>query len=336
MNFALKILFLTAAPMAAFSQYLPGAQPQTQPQRQQPVSIEIDGYAAKVNDQVITRGEVREAMAPLLPELYRQYKGPQLEEELKKAFMSARNEIVERTLIMEAFNQRGGGIPDQYVNDEIKRVINDRFKGDKAMFEQVLAEQKKTRVEYMKMIREQMAVGMMISEEVSRRARITPSQIRAEYEKNKEIYFIPEKVKYSVIVLNKGATPEDQTVKKEEAAKVRQRLVDGADFGETAKEVSEGSRAADGGSFPWMQPKDVRKELRETLRILPAGEISEIINTDTQLYLVKVEARRQPGYKTFDEVREDLKNALTAKERARLKKRWIERLRSDNYIVIYE
>ncbi|MDF7826076.1 peptidyl-prolyl cis-trans isomerase [Pontiellaceae bacterium B12227] len=322
--------------MTAFSQYLPSAQPQSQLQPQQPVSIEIDGYAAKVNDQVITRGEVREAMAPLLPELYRQYKGPQLETELKRAFVSARNEIVERTLIMEAFKERGGAIPDQYVNDEIKRTINERFKGDKAMFEQVLSEQKKTREEYMEVIREQMAVGMMISEEVSRRARITPAQIRAEYERNKEIYFIPEKVKYSVIVLNKGATPEDQAVKKEEATKVRQRLIDGADFGETAKEVSEGSRAADGGSFPWMQPKDVREELRETLQTLPAGEISEIINTETQLYLVKVEARRQPGYKTFDEVRENIKNALTAKERERLKKRWIERLRDDHYIVLYD
>ncbi|MDF7800528.1 peptidyl-prolyl cis-trans isomerase [Pontiellaceae bacterium B1224] len=335
MKFASSILVLSALPVAVFSQYLPGVQPQPQ-QIQQPVSIEIDGYAAKVNDRVITRGEVREAMAPVLPEIYRQFQGAQLEEELERAFLKAREDIVERALIMEAFKERGGAIPDQYVNDEIKRVITEQFKGDKAMFEQVLAEQKKTREEYMTMIREQMAVGMMINEEVTRRARITPEQIREEYEENKETYFIPEKVKYSVIVLNKGATPEDQAVKLEEMQKIRQRLVDGADFNETAKEVSEGSRAADGGAFPWMQPKDVREELRESLQTLPVGEISAIIDTDTQLYLVKVDARRQPGYKSFDEVREDIKNALTAKERNRLMKRWIDRLRSVNYIILYD
>lgn len=334
MKFAFTILFLSALPVAVFSQFLPGMQPQTQPQ--QPVSIEIDGYAAKVNNRVITRGEVREAMAPILPELYRQFQGAELEEQLELAYTKAREDIVERVLIMEAFKERGGTIPDQYVNDEIKRVITERFKGDKAMFEQILSEQKKTREEYMTVIREQMAVGMMINEEVSRRARITPEQIRQEYEQNKEIYFIPEKVKYSVLVLNKGATPEDQAVKREEMQAIRQRLLDGADFGETAKEVSEGSRAADGGAFPWMQPKDVREELRESLRTLPVGELSEPINTDTQLYLVKVDARRQPGYKTFDDVREDIKRALTAKERERLKSRWIERLRSDNYIILYD
>lgn len=332
MNSALKIFLFALLPLTAFAQFLPGAQPQPQ----QPVSIEIDGYAAKVNDRVITRGEVREAMAPLLPEIYRQFTGAALEAELQKAFNNARKEIIERALIMNAFTERGGGIPDQYVNDEIKRVINDRFKGDKAMFEQQLAEQKRTRAEYMEIIREQMAVGMMINEEVSRRARITPEQIRAEYDNNKENYFIPEKVKYSVIVLNKGESPEDQAVKMEQAQNTRKKLIEGADFAETARAISEGSRAAEGGEFPWMQPKDVREELREPLRNQPSGEISEIIETDSQLYLLKIDARRQPGYKPFDEVRNDIKNVLTAKERERLRARWIERLRKNNYIVIYD
>lgn len=329
MKFALKLLICLSLPVVAPGQILPG-------NPQKPVSIEIDGYAAKVNDRVITRGEVREALAPLLPELYRQFQGAKLEEELEKAFNKARDEIVERALIMEAFKARGGQIPDQYVNDEIKRVINDRFNGDKALFEQVLTEQKKTREEYMDKMREQMAVGMMINEEVARRARVTPQQVREAYETNKELYFIPEKVKYNVIVLNKGATPEDQAVKLEEIQDIRQRLIDGADFAETAKEFSEGSRAADGGAFPWMQPKDVRQELQETLGILPAGEISEIIETESQYYLLKIEARRQPGYKSFDEVRNDIKKQLTAKERDRLKARWLKRLRDNNYVIIYD
>jgi parvulin-like peptidyl-prolyl isomerase len=299
-------------------------------------SIEIDGYAARVNDRVITRGEVREALAPVLPELYRAYQGAQLEKELEKAFVKARDELVERALIMEAFSARGGAIPDQYVNDEIKRVIRDRFKGDNALFEQVLSEQKKTREEYMDTIREQMAVGMMFSEEVSRRARVTPERVKSAYEANKESYFIPEKVEHSVILLNKGTTPEDQAVKGQEALSIRQRLTEGADFSEVAKEVSEGSRAAEGGKFPWMQPKDVRPELQEILTTLPAGEISEIIETDTELYIVKVHARRQSGYKSFDEVRLDIKTALNAQERDRLKARWIARLRENSYIVIYE
>jgi parvulin-like peptidyl-prolyl isomerase len=302
----------------------------------QPAFVAIDGYAAKVNDRVITRGEVREAMASILPDIYRTFQGAQLEEELEKAFKQTRDELVERALIMEAYKARGGQIPDQYVNDEINRIINERFKGDRALFEQVLAEQKKTREEYMDSIRERMAVGWMMNEEVARRARITPEQVRDEYEANLERYYIPEKVKYSLIALNKGTTKEEKAVKREEAESIRKRLLEGADFAETAREVSEGSRANEGGAFPWMQPKDVRSELRETLAALPAGEISEVVETAEQLYIVKIEARRQAGHKSFDEVRADIKNDLTARERERLRKRWIEHLKQTNYVVIYD
>jgi peptidyl-prolyl cis-trans isomerase SurA len=299
-------------------------------------TVEIDGYAARVNDRVITRGEVMEALAPMLQELYRNYQGAELEEELEKAYTRVREDLVERALIMEAFKARETPIPDQYVNDEIRRVITERFKGDKALFEQVLTQQKKTRAEYMDMIREQIAVGILTSEEVYRRARVTPEQVRETYEAGKENHYIPEKVKYSVIVLNRGATPEDQAVKKNEADSVRVQLIEGADFNETAMAVSEGSRASEGGAFPWMQPKDVRLELQETLTTLPAGEISEVIEAETELYIVKVEARQQAGYKTFDEVRQSIKNELNAKERDRLKSRWIERLKKDNYIELYD
>ncbi len=299
-------------------------------------SIEIDGYAARVNDRVITHGEVRESLAPVLPELYRTYQGAQLEAELEKAFTRAREQLIEQALIMAAFSERGGAIPDQYVNDEIKRVISERFKGDEALFEQVLSEQKKTRAEYMDTIREKMAVGMMTNEEVGRRARVTPEQVRLAYDANAERYAIPEKVKYSVIVLNRGVTPEDRTVKMNEAKQLRQQLIEGADFGELATANSEGSRAAEGGAFPWMQPKDARTELRDTLKNLPAGELSDIVETEEGLYLVKVEARRLPGHKSFNEVRLSIKNTLNAQERARLKTRWIERLKKNNYVVIYE
>ncbi len=327
----MKRFFLTITPFLAAATVL--GQAALAPQNR---TVNIDGYAAKVNDRVITYGEVHEALTPILPELYRTYQGGQLDEEIEKAFKKVLNDLVERTLIMEAFKERGGLIPDQYVNDEIKRVINDQFKGDKALFEQVLTEQKKTREEYMETIREQMAVGMLTNEEVSRRARVTPEQVRLEYEANKKRYFIPEKVKYSVIVLNKGATPEDQGVKREEAESIRKRLLGGEDFNELAKESSEGSRAVEGGAFPWMQPKDARIELQETLKALPAGEISEIVETDTELYLVKMDARRQAGHKSFDEVRQAIKTSLNAKERARLKARWIARLKEKNYVVIYK
>ena len=51
---------------------------------------------------------------------------------------------------------------------------------------------------------------------------------------------------------------------------------------------------------------------------------------------MKVEARRQAGYKSFDEVRQSIKDDLNAQERDRLKARWLERLRESNYVEVYD
>ena len=302
----------------------------------QPRSLPIDGYAAKVNDRVITRGEVRQEMAQDLQDLYRNYQGAIPEEAYEEAYARARDRLVERALIVETFRGRDVPVPDQYLEDEIRRTINGRFKGDETLFEQMLTEQKMTLEEFKDSLREYLAVQIMMGEEVYRRARITPEQVREAYEADKESYFIPEQVKYSVIVLNRGSTPEDRAVKQQEAESVRERLLQGADFNETAKAVSEGSRAAEGGAYTWMSPDEVRAELQETIRTLPAGEISEIITTDTELYIVKVEARRQAGYESFDAVRQSIKDSLKEKEIERLKARWISRLKENNYVVIYD
>lgn len=299
-------------------------------------SLDIDGYAAKVNDRIITIGEVREAMAPLIPELYQRFQGAALDQQLELAFKDVRDELISQALIIESFEAQGGQIPDQYINDEIKRVINERFKGDEALFEQLLADQKKTRAEYRQSIRDQMVVGMMTNQEVTRRTRTTPAKVRQVYEDNKEDYLIPEQVKYSVIMLNKGETPEEEAVKLQEAESLREKLLNGADFAETARESSEGNRASEGGQFSWMQPGEAPEGLQQTLETLPAGEISELVDTGAQLYIVKLEARRQKAYKPFEDVREEIEQNLIAQERTRLHASWLERLRKNNYVVVYE
>ena len=85
-----------------------------------------------------------------------------------------------------------------------------------------------------------------------------------------------------------------------------------------------------------MSPADARPELQEVLNTLPAGQISEIIDTGSQLYLVRLEARRAAAYKSFDEVRDEINNALLTAERERLRTRWIERLKATNYVRIYD
>lgn len=298
--------------------------------------IPIDGYAAQVNDRIITRSEVFARAAPILARLRQTYHGQELDQKMKEAYKKMCENMVDEILILSAFKELGGTVPDQYLYDEVQRVIRTRFKGDEAMFEQSLAYQKMTRSDYLQKLRDDMTVEIMLNQTVRKQARITPSKVREAYEKQKEKYYIPEKVKYSVILINKGTTPREVKAKKKLVEKVYKQLKEGADFAELAKKVSEGARAAEGGTFPWMQPKDAREELQKTLHSLKVGTISPPIETKSAFYILKMHDRRIAHYQPFEKVRETIKRALEIEEQERLKKRWLKRLKEKNYVKIFK
>jgi parvulin-like peptidyl-prolyl isomerase len=76
-----------------------------------------------------------------------------------------------------------------------------------------------------------------------------------------------------------------------EAVAARQRIVDGEDFGEVAKEVSQDSSASTGGALGWT-PRDLLKDdLAEAAFSVETNSLSEIIEAGSGFYILKVGGR---------------------------------------------
>jgi parvulin-like peptidyl-prolyl isomerase len=76
-----------------------------------------------------------------------------------------------------------------------------------------------------------------------------------------------------------------------EAVAARQRIVDGEDFGEVAKEVSQDSSASTGGTLGWT-PRDLLKDdLAEAAFSVETNSLSEIIEAGSGFYVLKVGGR---------------------------------------------
>ena len=298
-------------------------------------TIPIDGYAAKVNQTIITRSDVRATMAPVLSQLYSKYEGTELDQKLEEAYVNAREQLIDQALIVIAFEKQGGQIPDYFVNNEIDRIIRTRFNVDKVAFEQSLSKDQITYDDYVEKIRNNITSSVLMNEQINQRAKISPEAVRIFYEANRYRYLIPEKIRYSVIMLNSGATLEEKSLKKNNALLIMKKLNSGEDFNLLAKEFSEGARANQGGSYPWLQLKDIDKSLHQYLNQLRTGEISSIIEIKDQLLILKVDARRNAAYQPFSEVRESIKDKLIIIERDRLYNEWMNRLKEKHYIIRY-
>lgn len=291
----------------------------------------IDGYAARVNNAIITYGDVRESITPYMQQLIRRYQGKELAEQMEKAYIEGREALIEEELLKAEAKRRELTLPPDVIENEVNRMIRERFENDRALLTRALASRRMTFDEWKEEVAEQLTLRVFYNQEVSRRVSVSDQEVREEYERMKGDYFIPFRVKYRFILISKGKTEEDEAVKKELAEKTLKKLKNGADFEKVAEDVSEG----DSSVSPWRDPADVTPALRPALKSTPAGEISDLIQTKDFFYIVKVEERREEGYVPLEEVRDDIYNRLRTAEHDRLHEELMDRITENHFVERY-
>jgi peptidyl-prolyl cis-trans isomerase SurA len=114
-------------------------------------------------------------------------------------------------------------------------------------------------------------------------------------------------------------------------ARLRERIVGGADFAELAKVNSEDSSAAKGGDLGWVAAGDTVPEFERVMNALKEKEVSQPVQTPFGWHLVQVQARRS------EELSEDRKKvaarqAIRARKADEAYQDWLRQSRDRAYV----
>jgi parvulin-like peptidyl-prolyl isomerase len=303
--------------------------------RAQPVTIE--GIAAHVNDAVITVGDVKEMIAPLVAELRETYQGAELQEKLESAYSDALQDLIAAKLIMvayEADTKMNKEAIERLVDKRVGELIQEQFNGDRQELMKALKKERMTFDEWRKHFRERIIVGLMRQREIESQVVVSPHAVRASYEANKEKYRRPERVKLRMIVIHGATNETDRAVRLKLAEDTAGRVKAGEDFGDQARKVSEDGKAEKGGDWGWIEPSDLRKELAEAVATTPPGACSGVVAVEGDFYVLKVEDRQPAGVTPFEDARVPIEKELRRKETRRLLDLWIERLKKNAYVEV--
>ncbi len=298
--------------------------------------LPADGYAAIVNERVITVGDVLEFVQAGDLQMRDEFAGEELARRRKEAYKNALDLLIEQALIVEDFKSLGGNIPDRVVDDRIKEFIFERFDNDRAKFLEALADEQITLDEWRTRVRERLIVTVLRRQEVTDRIKVTPRALQKAYSEQREKWHVPARIHVRLIAL---PLPEsDDSLKEEQrqlAIRARGRILAGEDFADVAREVSQDSKAADGGDWGWREPSDFSSDLRTALDKLPTGDVSDIIETPGAFYLAIVEGREAAHVRSLEDVRPEIERALRQAEAERLYTRWIERLKKKYFVQVF-
>lgn len=300
---------------------------------------------AVVNAEVITAGDVAQALAPL----YRQFEETASAQERSSKVQEAERRAVdilvnERLMLQEAktprtFEVAKGkwatptpiAVSDEELADSIAEVRS-QFETE-AEFLQVLKEHGMTLEDLKRRYRDQITIQKLIDREVRSRIVISPSEITAYYEQHQDRYRGDEAVRLSNILIRVGDGLDDAQAKAQADA-VRQAILGGGDFAELARRRSKGPAAAEGGMIGWIERGRLMPEIEQAVFDLAPGQLSPVVKSALGYHVFRLEERRAVQMKPIADVQGEIRDALSQEKFQQRYREWIAKLRDRAYITI--
>lgn len=290
----------------------------------------VNGIAVIVGDAVITYKDIQIALNDDLEFLERRYAGqPQVlaqkAAELERAKLE---EMVENQLILQEFKRAGYVVPDSYFQGRIDEEIK-KF-GDRLTLTKTLQAQGITFETFRTRIKEREILRLMYQQKVPREPLISPTKIENYYVQNRDKFQMEDQVKLRMIVITNS--PSGGYAAAKLAEEIVAKLKEKVPFEELARVYSQGSQAAEGGDWGWVEKKVLRKELADAAFQLSPGEHSGVVATPEGAYVLQVEDKKVSYVKSLSEVRDEIEATLKAEETKRLRKEWVEQLKSKAFV----
>lgn len=305
----------------------------------------VDGVAAVVNDRVITFSQVRKEVDPTEAQYREIYSGVELVEKVKEARLSALKSLIERELIIQEFNSKGYFIPDNVIEERIRRIVKDQYEGDRGALVRTLQANGMTVSGFKEQVRNNIILGAMRARNVSSSVIVSPFAIEQYYQDNVRQFVQPDQARLRMIFLKKGLFREKRTGPDGQVREVDpQRLImedilakvqTGSDFASLARGYSEGPQRTNGGDLGWVSATTLRPELAKVAFSLMPGQNSGIVETDDGYYILMVEEIRKATVIALNDVRERIENTLMQQEQERLQQEWLDGLRSKAFIKMF-
>lgn len=302
---------------------------------------EVNGIAATVNGEVVTKAEVAGAVMTQtqLWLFQNQMATPaQRDAEIAKIKAAALKDLIDRKLILAEFKKKGGVIKRQYIDQAVDKIIRERFKGDRNKFNEELQKSGLTFPDFRKIQAEQITVGAMRSQNSGGRIMVnTPKEREETYRKHRDQFATDSFVKLRMISIPKQTVEGEKSVAAQRALidEIQKKLAGGADFATMAKTYSQDSFAADGGSAGTIGKDVLNEKLTEIAFSLEPRKVSEVVDDGADWRLLYLDAKQEGKTPPLSEVMDQVDKMVTQEKRQAIVENWLKRLRKDADVRIF-
>lgn len=288
----------------------------------------VDRVAAVVNNEVITLSEVEQRALPFLARA--EVRDPKERASVRQQILKqALDQLVGEKLMEQQLRDRSMDVTDQEVDATIDSVKQEQ-RLDSERLEQALREQGYTMASYRDMLKKTLARRKLVAQQVRPKVKISDEDVKAEYARWAKLESSDPEVhaRHILIQLPANAPAADVEKARQKALALAQEArKPGVDFAQLAKQKSEGPSASDGGDLGTFRRGVMVPEFDQVAFSLKEGEVGDPIRTKFGWHVIKVEERKAVGVKSFDEMKDELRDRMLMNQLEKYTEDYVQELR---------
>ena len=256
-------------------------------------SIEaIDHIVAVVNESVITRYELNEALQMTLKQLQKQGVQPPPPAVLEKQLLER---IIVNRVQLQLAKETGLTVSDAELDQTLRRIAQEN-RMSLTEFSRALKEDGVTFTKFRDEIRDEIILVRLKEREVSNRVSVTEGEVDSFLETQEMSSGTNDeyRIAHILVTVPEGATTSESHVRRLRAEAALALLNSGAGFAQVTAEYSDSPDAMTGGLLDWRPAAQLTKKFAELLIPMKPGEITPIVASPSGFHILKLVDRRSP------------------------------------------
>ena len=286
----------------------------------------IDRILVHVNARVVTQSQLDARVDAALREAPPDFDQAR-RNEVRKAVLQ---ELVNEALLEDRARELDVVASDAEVEEQIARLKEQNNVASEEEFVKALAASGLTPDRLRDQLKRSTTVQRVVGREVNSKVDLSDDALRLVYEREKEKWAVPEKVRVAEVLVNAGPGAEE---KAREAATLAK---GGTKFEDVVARYSDGPTRSKGGDRGTVGKGELAAALDAAAFSLPAGAISDPIQTRSGWHVVKVVEKFPATYRPYSEVKAEI---LKTEQETQFQKKlaeYLEKLQRDAVIKVSE
>ena len=297
----------------------------------------IEQIVAKVNGDIITRGELEHSRQALEAELKQQgAPAAKMQELLKEKEADALRDQIDQLLLVQKAKELSIDVTAE-VKKEMADIQMQNKITDSDKFHQWVQEQSGMPYEDLEQqMKNRSMTQRVIRQEVGGRITIPKSELLKYYEEHKSEFIRQEQVFLrEILVSSVGKTPEQVAAAEKRAKDILARVKKGEKFPELARDTSDAESAKNFGEIGWFKKSDLNPSLQHLFKE-KRGYLTDVMKTENGFVIFKLEERHEEGLAPFEEVENEITEKLYVPRMQPKVREYLTKLREQAFLEIRE